>query len=106
MPTFSGRRLYLQFTWEVTLPPSPVFFLPPPLLQAFPLLVAGQVLPLLPSPDSLFIYSSMKDGPSPPSALRHPALLLCVFFIVVVAYYSVFFLFFPWVGVSLSRELC
>jgi hypothetical protein len=25
-PAFSGRRVYLQFMWEVTLPPSPVEF--------------------------------------------------------------------------------
>jgi hypothetical protein len=33
-------------------------FLPPPFLQAFPLLVPGHVPPLLPSLVSLFIYSS------------------------------------------------
>jgi hypothetical protein len=64
-------------------------FLPPPLLQAFLLLVAGCVLPLLPSLAGLFIYNSMSNFSSPPS-------LLSVFF-VVIAYYSVFF-FFPWVG--------
>jgi hypothetical protein len=31
--------------------------------------------------------------------------LLCVFF-VVIAYYSVFFLFFPWWEVGLSRGQC
>jgi hypothetical protein len=51
---FSGWRVYLQFTWEVGLPPlSCGVFLPPPLLQAFPLLVSGCVLPLLPSPADL-----------------------------------------------------
>jgi hypothetical protein len=25
-PAFSGRHIYLQFTWEVGLPPSPVEF--------------------------------------------------------------------------------
>jgi hypothetical protein len=71
-------------------------FLPPPLLQAFPLLVAGRVPLLLPSParPGLFIYSSVRDSPpplfgtqgAPPSVLR--------VFIVLIAYYSVS-LFFP-----------
>jgi hypothetical protein len=127
---------------------SPLFcrvFLPQPLLQAFPLLIAGCVLPLLPPPAGLFIYSSrgkwvfppllcsfppnttftsfpapgcwacaaappfssqlVRDFPSPPlwRSGASPS-LLHVFF--VIAYYSVFFLFFPWVGVGLSRGLC
>jgi hypothetical protein len=52
--------------------PSPFccgVFPPPPLLQAFPLLVVGRVPPLLPSPAGLFIYSSVGDCPSPP--LQH-----------------------------------
>jgi hypothetical protein len=77
-------------------------FLPPPLLQAFLLLVAGHVLPLLPSPAGLFIYSSLRDFPSclftVPwgisllllfGAQGTPPSLLHVFF-VVIAYYSVF----------------
>jgi hypothetical protein len=42
-------------------------FLPPPLPQAFPLLVAGRVPLLPPSParPSLFIYSSGRDSPPP-----------------------------------------
>jgi hypothetical protein len=41
-PTFSGLCVYVQLTWEVGLsPPSCGVFLPPPLLQAFPLLIAG-----------------------------------------------------------------
>jgi hypothetical protein len=71
-------------------------FLPLPLLQAFPFLVSGCVLPLLPSPASLFIYSSVRDFPSPLFyAQGAPPSLLCVFF--VIAYFSVSF--FPWVGV-------
>jgi hypothetical protein len=41
--------------------PSPLswgVFLPLPLLQAFLLLIAGRVSPLLPSPASLFVYNS------------------------------------------------
>jgi hypothetical protein len=53
--------------WEVGLPPFLWSFLPQPLLQAFPLLVAGWVSPpLLCSPAGLFIYSSVRDFPSPP----------------------------------------
>jgi hypothetical protein len=78
--------------------PSPLscgVFLPLPLLQAFPLLVAGCVPLLLSSPAGLFIYSSVRDFPFP--LLRHsghPALFARVFFAVVV-YYSVFFPSFP-----------
>jgi hypothetical protein len=74
-------------------------FLPPPLLKAFLLLVAGWVPPLLPSlaaclftvpafSGSLFIYSSMRDFPSPLFGAQGTSpSLLCVFFVVV--YYSV-----------------
>jgi hypothetical protein len=70
-------------------------FLPLPLLQAFPLLVAGRVPPLLPSPaqPSLFIYSSVRDSPPRLQCSGCLPSLLCVF-IVVIAYYSVS-LFFP-----------
>jgi hypothetical protein len=69
-------------------------FLLPPLLQAFPLLVAGRVPLLLPSQAGLLIYNSVRDFPFPSSStlLCAPPPLLCVFF-VVIAYYPVFFLF-------------
>jgi hypothetical protein len=81
-------------------------FLPLPLSQAFPLLVAGRVPLLPPSParPSLFIYSSVRDSPPPLGAQCAPPSLLCVFS-VLIAYYSVS-LFFPRVGVGLSRRLC
>jgi hypothetical protein len=52
-------------------------FLPPPLLLAFPLLVAGPVLPLLLSPASLFV----RVFPSPTFwRSGHPALFaMCLF---------------------------
>jgi hypothetical protein len=56
------------FTVHMGSVPSPLscgVFLPLPLLQAFPLLVAGRVPPLLPSLAGLFIYSSVRDFPSP-----------------------------------------
>jgi hypothetical protein len=58
-PAISGR---LVFTVNMGSGPSPLscgVFLALPLLQAFPLLVAGCVLPLLPSLADLFIYSSL-----------------------------------------------
>jgi hypothetical protein len=91
----------------VGLPPlSCGVFLPPPLLQTFLLLVAGRV-PLLPLPSlaGLFIYSSMRDFLSLPfGAQGIPHSLLCVFF-VVIAYYSVFFLFSLGGGQSVQRAM-
>jgi hypothetical protein len=98
---------YLEFAWGCA---------PPPLSggTCHTLAAVGSLLlskhigggaPLLPSLASLFIYSSCEGVPLPHSQelrVPHP---LCLFF--SAAYYSVwFFLFFPWVGISLSRELC
>jgi hypothetical protein len=47
-------------------------FLPPPLLQAFLLLIAGCVPPLLPSLASLFIYSSCGKLVFPPLLWSFP----------------------------------
>jgi hypothetical protein len=70
--------------------------LPPLLLQAFPLLVAGCVLLLLPSLADLFIYSSVRDFPSP--LLRHSGhstlFATCLFFCYCLLF-SFFFSFFP-----------
>jgi hypothetical protein len=90
-PAFSNRYVYLQLMWEVSLSPlSSGAFLPLPLLQAFPLLVAGWVLPLLPSLAGVFVYSSMRYSPPPLfSTQGAPPSLLHVFF-VVIAYYSFF----------------
>jgi hypothetical protein len=74
-PAFSGLRVYLQFTWEVGLPPlSCGVFLPLPLSQAFLLLVAGRAPPLPPSlaRPGLFIYSSGRGSPPPFWHSRHP----------------------------------
>jgi hypothetical protein len=56
-------------------------FLPLLLLQAFLLLVVGHVLLLLPSLAGLFIYSYMRDCPSPPlQCSGHPTLFAtCLF---------------------------
>jgi hypothetical protein len=80
-----------------TSPPSCRVFLPLPLLQAFQLLVAGQVPLLLPSPHGLFIYSSVRDCSSPASVLWAPRPLCYVSFFIVLLF-SLFFSFFPgWV---------
>jgi hypothetical protein len=59
-------------------------FLPPPLLQAFPLLVVGHVPILLSSPASLFIYRSMRDSPPLPLVLRVPCPLCYVSFLLLL----------------------
>jgi hypothetical protein len=68
-PAFSGLHVCLQLTWEVGLPPlSCGVFLPPPLSQAFPLLVAGRAPPLPPEPlrPTRLVYLQFQEGfPSP-----------------------------------------
>jgi hypothetical protein len=73
--------------WEVGLPPSPVEFppIPLPLFQAFRLLVAGRVLPLLPFSGWLVYLQFCEGLPLPP--------LCYVSFVVVVVYSVCFFLF-------------
>jgi hypothetical protein len=104
-PAFSGLRVCLQLTWEVVFPLL-LWSFPPswPLLQAFPLLVAGHVPLLLPSLAGLFIYSSVRGCPSPPSALSvpHPLCYLSLLFLLLITQ----FLFFLRVGAGLSRGLC
>jgi hypothetical protein len=70
--------------------------------------VAGRVLSFLASLVGLFIYSSTRECPPPPSGAQGapPSLLPFFFFQLLVYYSACFFLFFPWVGVSLSRGLC
>jgi hypothetical protein len=69
-------------------------FLPPPLLQAFLLLVAGWVLLLLPSLAHLFIYSSRRDFPSPRLWCSGcPTLLVMCLCCCYCLLFSFFFLF-------------
>jgi hypothetical protein len=86
-------------------PPSCGVFLPPPLLQAFPLLVAGHVPPLLPSPAQL-VYLQLCEGFPSPYLQRseHPTLFATCLYCSYCLLLS--FSFFPWVGVGLSRGLC
>jgi hypothetical protein len=79
-------------------------FLPPPLLQAFPLLVASHVLLLLPSPAWLVYLQFLEGLPSPPFGARvpHPLCYVSCLF----CYCLLFRFFFLWVAVGLSRGLC
>jgi hypothetical protein len=79
--------------------------LPPPLLQAFPLLFAGHVLPLLPSLAWLVYLQFCEGFPSLPLWLQGALPSLLSVFFVVIAYYSVFFLF-SLVGGQSVRGLC
>jgi hypothetical protein len=56
-PTFSGQRVYLQFTWEMGLPPPLWSFPPTTTFTSFPDPGCWGVLPPLPSLAGLFIYS-------------------------------------------------
>jgi hypothetical protein len=60
--------------------------------------------PAFSGPTPLFIYSSVKDSPLPPLALRVPCPLcyMSLLFLLLITQ----FLFFSWVGVGLSRGLC
>jgi hypothetical protein len=80
-------------------------FLPPPLLQAFPLMVVGHVLLLLPSLAQLPYLQFCEVFPSPTlQGSGHPTLfptcLYCSYCLLLS------FCFFPWVVVGLSRGLC
>jgi hypothetical protein len=105
-PIFSGLCVYLQFTWEVGLPPSPVEFSSLCHSQAFPLLVAGHTPPLPPSlaRPGLFIYSSWRDSPPPLQLSGYPTLF--VMFLYCSCCLLLSFSFYPVLGVCLSRGLC
>jgi hypothetical protein len=66
-PAFSGWHVYLQFIWEVCLPPSLVEFSSSHchFYKLSRSKVAGQVLLLLPSLASVLIYSSLGKCPYP-----------------------------------------
>jgi hypothetical protein len=107
-PALSGLRVYLQFMWEVGLPPSPVEFSShrhshqlshswllgprPRSSQSLsgPSACLFTVLGRIPFPQS--------SAPSVPHPLSHVSYL----FLLLITQ----FLFLPWVEVSLSRGLC
>jgi hypothetical protein len=102
---------YLQIVWRSASPPicSGVSYA----LAAFTNLpltknTGGEVLPLLPSPARLFIYSLSGESPSPLSgALGTLPSLLSVFFFQLLVYYSDCFLplFFPGWGQSVQGTM-
>jgi hypothetical protein len=89
-------------------PSSCGVFLPPPLSQGFPLLLAGHSLLLPPSPakPSLFIYSCIRDCSFPPFGAQGtlPSLLL-VFFFFSTCSFIIQFVFFPGWGSVCPRAL-
>jgi hypothetical protein len=102
VPALSGLCVYLQLTWEVCLPPSPVEFSSH---HHFYRLSCSWLLGVCHR--SCLLQPACCEGfPLPPfGAQGTPPSFLHVFF-VVIAYYSGFFFFFSWVEVSLSRGLC
>jgi hypothetical protein len=106
-PTFSGQCVYMQFMGEVGLPPSPVEFSSHHhfyKVSCYSLLGRCHHSCLC-QPACLFtVLEGISLSPSLALRATHP--LCYVSFFVVIAYYSVFFSFFPWVGVGLSRGLC
>jgi hypothetical protein len=102
---------YLEYLWGGAAPPlSSGTCHTLATATSFPLSkFAGQVPPLLPSLASLYIYSSSGECPSPTlwSSGIPTLFVTCLFFSFFSAaclLFSLFFLlFFPWVGVSLSR---
>jgi hypothetical protein len=98
-PAFSGLHVYLQFMWEVGLPPSPVEFSSHRHSHQLPCsgsLGAPQLSPEALRPPGLFIYSPGK-GSLPPNfgAQCAPPSFLHVLF-VPIAYYSVSLFFSGW----------
>jgi hypothetical protein len=81
-------------------------FLPPPLSQAFPFLVAGHVLlpPSLARP-GLFIYSSVRNFPPSSSVLRvpHPLCYISLLFLLLITQFL--FFFFPVWGRSVQGAM-
>jgi hypothetical protein len=101
-PAFSGHCVYLQFMWEVGLPPLLWSFPPTTTCTSFP--ASGcWVCAAAPAFSSLLV----RDFPSPTPfwCSRCPALFATCLFCCYCLLFS-FFFFFPWVGVSLSRGLC
>jgi hypothetical protein len=105
VPAFSGWRVYLQLMWEVGLPPSPVEFSSH---HCFYKLSRSSLLGVCHCScllwPSLFIYSSVRDSPPPPSVLRAPHPICYVSLLLLLLITQV--IFFCRGGGGLSRELC
>jgi hypothetical protein len=106
-PAFLDLHVYLQLTWEVGLVPSPVEFSSlchsHKLSCSWFLGTRTHSCPLRPGLTCLF---TVPEGtPLPPSSeLRapHPLCYISLLFLLLITQ----FLFFPCVGVGLSRGLC
>jgi hypothetical protein len=103
---FSDWHVYLQFPCVWPFPPFLWCFPPTAILQAFQLqgCWVGATTPTL---SGQLIYSSVRDCSCP--LLQHsgcPALFATCLFCCCCLCSLVFFLFIPWVDVSLSRGLC
>jgi hypothetical protein len=83
--TFSGLRVYLQFTWEVGLPSSHK------LSRSWLLGAHPHSRRSLSGPPGLFIYSSRKDSLPPIFSAQGAPPSFPHVFIVLIAYYSVSF---------------
>jgi hypothetical protein len=91
-PTFSGLRVYLQFTWEVSLPPSPVAFSSHRHFykHSRSWLLGSAAAPAFSS------WLFVRDFPSPPSVLRAPHPLCYVTFLMLLLIIQVFPFFSGW----------
>jgi hypothetical protein len=106
-PSFSGLCVFYSSIGKWVFPPLLWSFPPTAAFTSFPApgCWACAATPAFSSPPSLFIYSSVRDCPSPPSVLRTPRPLCYVSFLLLLLIIQ-FSFFFPWVGVGLSRGLC
>jgi hypothetical protein len=94
--------------WEVGLPSLLWSFPPPATLISIPApgcwVHAPDPARASPARPSLFIYSSRKDSPPSSSvfSVPHPLCNVSLLFLLLITQ----FLFYPWVGVGLSKGLC
>jgi hypothetical protein len=104
-PAFSGLRVCLQLTWEVVFPPLLWSFPPTATFTSFPA-PGCWACTAAPAFSRWLVYLQFCKGfPLPPFCAQGVLPSLLRVFFVVIAYYSVFFLF-SLGGVGLSRGLC
>jgi hypothetical protein len=89
---FSGRLIYLQFTWEVGLPPLPWSFPPTAAFTSFPA-PGCWTCATAPAFSSRLVYLQLHGGLLLPHLWHsgRPALFATCLFFVVAVYYSVWF---------------
>jgi hypothetical protein len=88
-PTFSGQCVYLQFTWEVGLPPLLCSFPPTATFTSFPT-PGCWACATTPALSSRLV---VRDSPHPSLVLRAPRLLCYVSFLLLLLTIQFFFLF-------------